>query len=148
MTARAWTDMIVGDRMATDREFNAEIENSRFTRQEWGLIMTAVEFDIEHPGDEERARLVADTEKLPHVLPELDNVRSQMNAMGGGPSSDGGGGVLGSLKRALGFGSEDEVDQDELDAADRLAQTYARQLQTRLENRGRWAEIRAAAQDG
>jgi hypothetical protein len=146
MSTRAWDDMIVGDRMAIDQEFNSVVENSRFSRQQWGLIMTAVELDIEHPGDEERARLVADTDKLPHVMDELDDIDSRMNAMGGGESSGGGGGVFDSLKRTLGFGS-DGGDAEKLDAAKQLAETYAEQLQTRLENRGRWSEVRAAAQN-
>lgn len=151
MNTRAWTDMIVGDRMAVDQEFSLAVENSQFTRQEWGLIMTAVELDIEHPEDEERARLVADTEKLPHVLPELDNVREGMNAMGGGGAGGSGrssgtnGGVFSSLRRALGFESDDEVDEGTQEAAVELAQRYADQLQARLEERGKWDEIRAAA---
>jgi hypothetical protein len=145
MSTRAWDDMIVGDRMAVDREFNTEVENSRFSRQQWGLIMTAVELDIEHPEDEERARLVADTDKLPHVMDELDDIDSRMNAMGAGGDSTGGGGVLGSLKRTLGFGGG--ADSEKLDAAEQLAGTYAEQLQTRLKERGKWDDIRAAAQD-
>nr|WP_254662968.1 DUF5799 family protein [Haladaptatus sp. W1] len=31
--------------------------------------MTAVEFDIEHPEDDERAKLVADTSKVKQVMP-------------------------------------------------------------------------------
>ncbi len=146
MSTRAWDDMIVGDRMAVDREFNTEIENSQFSRQQWGLIMTAVELEIEHPEDKDRARLVANTEKLPHVMGELDNIDSQMNAMGGGDSSSGGS-IFGSLKRTLGFGGSSGMDSGKLDAAERLADTYAQQLQTRLEERGKWDDIRAAAQE-
>lgn len=146
MSTRAWDDMIVGDRMAVDQEFNTEVETSQFSRQQWGLIMTAVELEIENPGDEERARLVANTDKLPHVMGELDDIDSQMGAMGGGESS-GDGGVFGSLKRTLGLGGSSGTDSDKLDAAERLAQTYAEQLQTRLEERGKWDEIRAVAAD-
>lgn len=146
MSTRAWDDMIVGDRMATDREFNSAVENSQFSRQQWGLIMTAVELEIENPGDEDRARLVANTEKLPHVMGELDNIQSQMGAMGGGDDSGGRGGIFGSLRSTLGFGDDSGTDSDKLAAAERLAQSYAEQLQTRLEERGKWDETRAAAQ--
>lgn len=148
MSTRAWDDRIVGDRMAVDQEFNSAVENSRFSRQQWGLIMTAVELDIEHPTDDERARLVANTEKLPHVMDELDNIDARMTAMGGsGESGSGsGGGVFDSLKRSLGLGGGG-ADAEQLDAAERLAQAYADQLQTRLEERGKWADIRAAAQN-
>lgn len=148
MSTRAWDDMIVGDRMAVDREFNTEVENSEFSRQQWGLIMTAVELEIENPGDDEHAQLVANTDKLPHVMGELDNIDTQMGAMAGGESSGGGGGgVFGSLKRTLGLGGSSGTDSKKLGAAEQLAGTYAQQLQTRLEERGKWDDIRAAAQN-
>jgi len=78
-----WTDRIVSERMTVDREFGTRVQSSRFTSQEWSLIMTATEFEIEHPEDTERARLVANTEKVEQILPELENVRSQVGAMGG-----------------------------------------------------------------
>ena len=147
MSTRAWTDRIVGDRMALDQEFATEVEHSQFTRQEWGLVMTAVELDIERPADPERARLVADTENLPHVLPELENVRERMNAMGGGGGSAGErGGIVDSVRRALGL-DDDGVDEEQLAAAEDLTGRYAKRLQARLEDRGKWDEIRAAAQD-
>ncbi|MFB6255890.1 MAG: DUF5799 family protein, partial [Haloplanus sp.] len=57
-----WTDRIVGDRMAVDREFSDRVRASEFSNQEWGLVMTAVDFEIEHAEDPDRARIVADTE--------------------------------------------------------------------------------------
>jgi hypothetical protein len=157
MTEREWTDRIVGDRMAVDREFTDRIEASQFSRQEWGLVMTATEFEIENPEDDERAQLVANTEKLPAVIPELDRISSQAGAMGaggegaggagGGGTLGGGGGVLGSLRNALGLGSGGGADDETIEAADRLAQEYASELQRRLEDRGKWAEIRAIASE-
>ena len=154
MAEREWTDRIVGDRMAVDREFTDRIEASQFSRQEWGLVMTATEFEIENPEDDERAQLVANTEKLPAVIPELDRISSQAGAMGaggegaGGAGGGGGGGVLGSLRNALGLGSGGGgADDETIEAADRLAQEYARELQRRLEDRGKWAEIRAIASE-
>lgn len=150
MTERGWQDLIVGDRMAVDQEFAQRVSDSQFSRQEWGLIMTAVEFEIENPGDDERARIVANTAKVEQVMPELENIRSQMNAMagGGGDGGTGGGGIFGSVKDALGLGGGGGgVDQDRLDAATRLAQEYAGELQQRLESQGKWSRIREAASE-
>ena len=154
MSGRQWTDRIVGDRMAVDREFAGRIEASQFSRQEWGLVMTATEFEIQFPEDDERARLVADTEKLPAVIPELDRIRSQTGAMGadgaggsGGRSAGESGGVFGTIKRAFGLGGSGGTDDETVRAADRLAQEYATELQRRLEDRGKWAEIRRLASE-
>jgi hypothetical protein len=150
MSGQEWTDRIVGDRMAVDREFTDRIEASEFSSQQWGLIMTATEFEIDHPADDERAQLVANTEKLPAVLPELDRIDSQAGAMGaGGGSGSGGsggsdGGVFGSIKRAIGLDSGGG-DAERTEAAERLTGEYASELQRRLEERGKWAEIRALA---
>ncbi|MCO8253484.1 DUF5799 family protein [Haladaptatus sp. AB618] len=148
MSGQRWTDMIVGDRMAVDREFMEEVTNSQFSRQEWGLVMTAVEFEIEHPEDDERAKLVADTSKVEQVMPEMDNIQSQMNSMSGKSSKKEGKGVFSSVKSALGLGGDDSgVDQDRLAAAEALAQQYADELQDRLESKGKWARVRTAVQD-
>jgi len=144
-----WTDSIVGDRMTVDREFNDRVENSEFTSQEWGLIMTATELDIEHAGDPDRARIVADTEKLPQIMPELENVRSQMSQMGGAPGGDteSGGGIVDSLKGALGLGGGGGVDEDRVDAAEKLTQAYADALQSHLESKNKWEQVRIAYQE-
>ncbi|MBB6646079.1 DUF5799 family protein [Halobellus ruber] len=146
-----WTDSIVGDRMTVDREFNDRVENSEFTSQEWGLIMTAIELDIQHADDPERARIVADTEKLPQIMPELENVRSQMSQMGAGAGGDTGssaGGIVDSLKGALGLGGGGGgVDEDRVDAAERLTQAYADALQSHLESKNKWEQVRIAYQE-
>ncbi len=147
MSGQRWTDMIVGDRMAVDREFAEEVTNSQFSRQEWGLVMTAVEFEIEHPEDDEQAKLVANTSKVKQVMPEMDNIQSQMSAMGGKPSKKESKGVFSSVKSALGLGGGDDgVDEGRLAAAEALAQQYADQLQERLESKGKWARVRASVQ--
>jgi hypothetical protein len=133
---RAWSDRIVGARMAVDSEFS---------RQEWGLVMTAVDFDIENADDEAAAELVANTDQLEDVLPELERAREAQAAMAAGREPDsGGGGVLDDIKNALGFGGNDaeEIDEDQLREAERLADAYAVELQEYLESNGRWAEIR------
>ena len=146
-----WTDAIVGDRMTVDREFNERVRESEFSSQEWGLIMTATELEIERPDDPERARLVADTEKLPQIMPELENIRSQVSSMGGAGESGGGGGgrssgggLLGSIKSAIGLGDGGGADSQRLEAAERLAQEYADELQSHLEKRGKWEQARIA----
>ena len=151
MSDSNWTDRFVGDRMAVDQEFNQRVAQSEFSSQEWGMIMTAVELEIEDAEDPEAARLVADTEKLPQVMPALDDVRDQMGAMGGAPSGGGGGssrssggdGILGSIKSLLGGGGGDERER----AAAELAQEYADQFQERLESQGKWERACAAAAD-
>lgn len=142
-----WRDMVVGDRMNVDSEFAPRIDNSPFSRQEWGLIMTATSFEIENPDDEATARIVADTSELPTMMPELENV-SQMGPMGQPPSDDGGGGLLDSVFEAIGLGGEsddDKVDEEKLEAAEELVAAYAEELQAHLEAEGRWGEVRAAA---
>jgi len=150
-----WTDRIVGARMAADREFEDRVEASQFSRQEWGLIMTATEFEIEHPGDPDRARLVGNTEKLPSVAPELERIAEEgpRGAPGGGQGgSDGGssgGGVLGSIKDALGVGGGgSSFDDSKMAAAESLVAEYTDRLQQHLEDNGRWDEVREAAQHG
>ncbi|SNR31832.1 DUF5799 family protein [Halorubrum vacuolatum] len=148
-----WTDAIVGDRMTVDQEFTDRVMSSRFSTQEWGLIMTAAEFEIEHADDPERARIVADTSNLPAIMPELENVRSGMAAMGGAGSAGGsnngsGGGILGAIKGALGIGGDaGGSDDEELEAAEALVQEYADRLQAHLEDTGRWEQVRIAYQE-
>ncbi|WP_311172769.1 DUF5799 family protein [Halobellus ordinarius] len=142
-----WTDSIVGDRMTVDREFTDRVENSEFTSQEWGLIMTATELDIENAEDPENARMIANTEKLPQIMPELENVRSQMGSMAGGPGEDdsSGGGLLDSLKGAIGLDAGSSgSDQERIEAAERLTQAYADELQRHLESRDKWEQVRIA----
>jgi len=145
-----WTDQIVGERMAVDNEFSQQVVASEFSNQEWSLIMTAVEFEIEDADDPDRARIVADTSKLDAVMPELENIRKQMGgvpgAPGGGQDRSGGsdGGLFDGIKNALGLDGDGESSDDERkEAAADLAQEYATALQEHLEEKGRWDEVRA-----
>ncbi|ELZ81701.1 hypothetical protein KU306_12540 [Haloferax larsenii] len=148
-----WTDSIVGDRMTVDREFNDHVMNSRFSSQEWGLIMTATEFEIEHADDPEQARIVANTDKVPQIIPELDNIRKQMGSMGGAPQESGGGsggsGLVDSIKGALGLGNGggEKASDEKLEDAERLTQAYADALQEHLESKGKWEQVRLAYQE-
>jgi len=149
-----WTDRIVGERMQVDKEFSEKVAASHFSRGQWGLIMTAVEFDIENPTDPERARLVADTSKLPSIAPELERMESRgAGGMGGmadaatlddGPESSGG--FLDGVKDALGIGGGDD-EREQLAAAEEMAQMYADDLQAKLEERGKWETVRADARE-
>jgi len=144
-----WTDAIVGERMTVDREFNDRLRQSEFTNQEWGLIMTAVEFEIEDADDPEEARIVADTAKLPQIMPELDNISQQMGAMAGG-GADGGssggafGDIVSDIKDAILGGGGSGVDDQKLEAAERLTQEYADELQRHLESKGKFEQVRLA----
>jgi len=149
-----WTDAIVGDRMTVDNEFTERVSASRFSSQEWGLIMTATEFEIEDAGDPDDARIVADTSSLPAIMPELENVRSQVAAMGGAPDrgnggGSGGGGLVDSIKGALGLGGSGGGggSDEELAAAEQLVQEYADELQAHLEANGKWEQVRLAYQE-
>lgn len=146
-----WTDQIVGDRMTVDQQFTERVAASEFSSQEWGMIMTAVEFDIERADAPEEATLIANTENVSQVMGAVDDVRSQMGGMGGAPGggrSGGGGGLFDSVKDALGFGGGDDgIDEDRLEAAEALADEYASELETHLKDNGKWERAcRAAAQ--
>ena len=141
MSDTDWTDRIAGARMTVDRQFTDRVEASSFTNQQWGLVMTAVEFDIDGPEEPETAAIVADTSKLPSIMPELDKV-GQSGPMGGQPGGGGGdsGGLLDGVKSALGLSGDDGED-DRTDEAEQLAQAYADELQAELESNGRWAGV-------
>lgn len=149
-----WTDAIVSERMAVDREFSQRVQQSQFSNQEWSLVMTATEFEIEHADDPERARIVADTSKLPQIMPEMDNISKQMGAMAGGgdpsaSSKDGVfGGILSDIKDVItGGGGGGGQDKEKLAAAEQLAQEYADELQTHLERKGRFEQVCLAYQE-
>ena len=140
-----WQDHIVGARMSVDQQFADRVQGSGLSRPQWGLVMTAVEFEFENADDPEAARIVADTSSLEHVLPEMDNVDEQMGAMGAGGDSSGGSGVVGGIKDALGIGGGDDDHEELAEESRELAQAYADELQAFLEDEGRFEEIRRAA---
>jgi hypothetical protein len=149
-----WRDRLAGARMQVDQQFTDQVVNSQFSNQQWGLIMTAVEFDIDEPEQPEEASLVANTEHVDQILPELDNIDRGMGGVqpgGGGESS--GGGIIDSIGKLVpGMGGDDSgVDEDQKAAAISLTEEYATQLQQYLESNGRWAgicESAAASQSG
>ena len=139
-----WNDHVVGDRMAVDQEFSGRVQASSFSSQEWGLIMTATEFEIRDPGTD-RAQIVANTENLPQMMPELENVRKQMPTGGGDEQRDSSGGMIDNLKDAIGLGGGDDVDQERLEAAQQLTQEYADEFQAHLEEHGKWERVQKLA---
>jgi len=141
-----WADHLAGARMRVDQQFEQRVVDSQFTSQEWGLIMTAVEFDIADPADPERARMVAVTEDLEAVVPALEDIQGEMGASMG-PRGDTGGGILDRLRGYVDSltSGDDGMDEQQLDAARVLADDYAELLQGHLEDQGRWADICAMA---
>lgn len=145
-----WTDRLAGARMQVDQRFQRRLDQSEFTSQEWGLVMTAIEFEIEHADDPERANLVANTEKLEQIIPELDNIQREMGgAARPVESSADTSGVFGKLKEYLGHLGSDTADtpsdDERMKSATILVTEYADELQAFLEERDRWDEIREAA---
>lgn len=143
-----WQDMMVGARMTVDQEFADRVQASTLSRPQWGLVMTAVEFEVEHADDPEQAALVADTSKLEHVVPEMQNVDDEMASMEGAGSTGGSGdGVVGGIKSALGLGDDGDDTEELAETAEQLAGEYADELQAHLEAEDRWEDVRRAAAD-
>jgi len=135
-----WQDRIVGARMTVDTEYEDRVEASSFSRQEWGLVMTATEFDIE---DGEEPRLYADTEHLADIMPEVEKVAQRTPTNPGG-AEDGSDGIIGTVKSALGLGGSggsSEPTEERVREAEQLTEGYARELQRHLEARGNWEDV-------
>ena len=147
MSGSDWTDAIVGERMAVDQEFSGEVRESSFSNQEWGLIMTAAEFEIENADDADAARIVPDTSKVAAIMPEVDQMDQRMGAAGGPGGGNDSDGIVSSVKDALGMGGDDGPDEERVAAAEDLLQRYADALQTHLEEKGRWEQVRIAYQE-
>lgn len=149
-----WTDAIIGERMAVDQSFNDRVTASRFSTAEWDLIMTATDLEMVEAEDPEAARIVANTDNVAGIIPELDAIRSRTATMAGQPA--GGdqpsteGGLLDSIKNALGLGGgggDDGVDEEKLAAAEELTAEYAEALQMHLEEADRFEQARNAYLD-
>lgn len=155
MTDDTWRDRVVGARMTVDTAFEDRVTASSFSRQQWQLLMTAVKFEIVDPTNPDSARIVANTEHLNEVLPELDAVEQQMGAMGtrGGGNQGGlgngssGPAILSTIRDLLGLGSSGSTTSDESrrEEATTLLQEYADEFQAHLEAEGRWEDVRSMA---
>lgn len=146
-----WQDHLAGARMRVDQQFEQRVRDSRFSSQEWGLVMTAVEFEVQSAGDPDSARLVADTDKLQAVIPELGKIQEEMGGAPRPPSGSSGGGLFGRLRQYLGGLTSDPspegTSDEQLEAARALADDYAVELQAYLEEQGRWADVCSLAAD-
>lgn len=136
-----WQDMIVGDRMAVDNEFAPNVQNSPFSRQQWGLIMTATTLEIRHADDLDSAHIAADTSNLAEIMPEVERV-AEMTPMEAPSEPNSGSGIFDSVRNALGLGnSAGGSDREKIEAATQLVDAYAAQLQQHLEANGRWEDV-------
>jgi hypothetical protein len=144
-----WTDYLAGARMQVDQQFSDQVRASEFTSQQWGLIMTAVEFEIDDPGDPEQATLVANTDNVETIIPELDAIERQTAGMGagGGRSRSTGTGtsLLGRIRSYFSSESDDGADAEQYEQAVTLVDQYTTQLQALLREEDRWQELCAAA---
>jgi hypothetical protein len=144
-----WSDMLAGARMQVDQQFQRRLEQSDFTNQEWGLVMTAVDFEVLNADDPEEAQLVANRDQIRQIIPELDSIQRQMGgAARPVESNPDGGGMFGRVKQYLNFLSDDtsdEPDEERLAKAKVLVDEYTEQLEAYLRDRDRWEEVREAA---
>lgn len=144
-----WTDRLAGARMQVDQRYEETIEGSSFTSQEWGLVMTAVDWKMDDPENPEEAELLADTSKLSEIVPELERIQSEM----GGSQQPveegaGNGGFLGRIQQYIDHlrsNRSGESAEKRLADATELVDGYALELQAFLEEHDRWEEICAAA---
>jgi hypothetical protein len=135
-----WTARIAGIRMQLDGEFADRVQQSSLTAQQWSLVMTATEFEIENPQAPEDAGIVTNTDNLPAVASEMDRVQKQ--GMGNVQSGGGSGGILGKIIDRFKREAGSSVDLDE---AGTLAEEYGRRLQEKLIEQDRWEEVCAVA---
>jgi len=142
-----WTDQLAGARMQVDQRYQDVLDASDFSNQEWGLVMTAIDWDIENPEDPEEATLVADKSKLPDIVPELRTIQKEMGGsptpVEEGPNTEG---FLGRLRQYVHhLRGDNESSEKKLGDAEELVDGYTLELQEFLEERGRWEDLCAAA---
>lgn len=137
-----WREAITGARMLVDEAFVDEVDASTFSRQQWGLIMTAVTLRIHRPEEPSAATLYADTEALDGMM---DDIQRVPELTPGGDADREDKGIIAAFLSALDVGGDDERRQELHTEAERLAEAYATDLQTYLEDEERWEEICAMA---
>ena len=141
-----WESQIAGERMAVDGEFADRVGASSLTSQQWDLVMTAVNFEIENPGTPADAELVADTSKLPSIMDEIDRMGSQGPMGGGQAGNQRSDGIVSGVLSTLGLG--DSGNDEMRETAEQLAEEYAEKLQAKLVEGGRWSKICERAASG
>jgi hypothetical protein len=138
-----WTNHLAGARMAVDQQFEDRVLASDFSNQQWGLIMSAVEFRIERAAEPEVASLVVETEQVEAIVPELNKIQSQM---GGAPGADQQGGSDSAMDRLKGWlGMDQQNEADQLAEATDLVEAYGEHLERYLKDQDRWEDICAKA---
>lgn len=136
-----WESQIAGERMAVDGEFSDRVTASSLDSQQWNLVMTAVQFDIDHPERPDEATLVADTSRLDSVMGDVERVGDQSRMAASGSEESSGDGILGGVLSSLGLGGAGSSNEQLRAAATELAEEYAGRLQEKLEEKGRWTTI-------
>jgi hypothetical protein len=137
-----WTNHLAGARMAVDQQFEDRVLASDFSNQQWGLIMSAVEFRIERAAEPDAASLVVETEQVEAIVPELNKIQDQMGGAPGEPQG-GSGSTMDRIKDWLGMSQHNEEDQ--LAEATVLVEAYGDQLERYLKEQDRWEDICAKA---
>lgn len=141
--AQKWTDRIVSAQIAVNDRFADRLQHSQLSRQEWGLVRSAVDFEIKHPNDPDRARIIAKTQNLSTIMPKLIQIAEMTSTAAShrtGSSS-----IFDAVKTALGLNdSVDALRTEKRDQAEQLAAAYAADLQRYLEHNGKWDAIRAS----
>ncbi len=136
-----WEELIVGERMAADQEFQERVHASSLSNQAWSLVMMAVEFRVSNPEDPERAYLTVDSENLDSVLPAMGEVEAATGHDPGGSDSDG---LLDEIRSWLGGGRGDAERRTE---AEQLAEEYATVLERQIQQNGKWNAVCEMAAD-
>lgn len=130
-----WEDVIVAERMETDREFHDRIRASNFSNQAWGLVMMATEFEVVDPEAPDEAYLSVNIDQLDSVLPAMKEVDEATGYQEPSSSSS----VVDSLRNLLGGGGPS--DDERRTEAEELATEYAELLQRRLVANGKWEQV-------
>jgi hypothetical protein len=147
-----WTDAIISERITVDEEFEMNVAESEFTKQEWDTIMSMLELRMENVDDPENAQVSADVERLPQILKNMGSVEmrpSQSGTNTGEPK-----GIGGKLREKL-FGvkvgdvinldrGDDKINEGRLRTAEQLVEDYLNELQTQLEKTGSMARACSA----
>ena len=130
----AWEDAIVAERLEADRAFTEQVAASSLSNQSWELVMTAVEFEIEHPEDPKEATLVANTDRLSSVMSAIASIEQRQSGLE--PSA---GGIVDRIRQI--FLGGDQATNDRKRTAEALAKAYAANLQSSIEEAGRWETV-------
>lgn len=138
MTTPVPNELLIGHRMNADKVFASRVAESRFSRAEWDLIMSIVEFEIDDPSDPETAKLLPVTDDLDDALAATDEIPT-VNASdpysAGSPQSES------FLDRLTNWIGRFSLDDERREKATVLVNEYAATLQGQLRQRDVWDEL-------